>query len=216
MFAWILCSGSMVEIKRGPFSWMLPCRPYQDDEKLLAGLEREETHAIQCLLLMAEGTVWKTMKQLGLQKELLNEILHDGMLILLKRIKSQEFDAKRSGPRTYLISVCKNLSLNASRLQQHKLTDQLNEQLHDFTEIDEPDFGMGDRLKLLKNMLEELGAPCRELIELKYICELTDDEQIEGGLTMFKNANTLRVRRSQCMKKLIALSNKYKLSYAQL
>lgn len=206
----------MVEIKKGPFNWMLPCRPYQDDEKLLAGLEREETHAIQCLLLMAESIVWKTMKQLGLQKELLNEILHDGVLILLKRIKSQEFDAKRSSPKTYLISVCKNLSLNASRLKQHTVTDHLDEQLHDLTKIDETDLGVGDRLKLLKNMLEELGAPCRELIELKYLCELTDDEQIDKSLTKFKNANSLRVRRSQCMKKLIALSNKYKLSYAQL
>mgnify|MGYP003429285961 CR=1 FL=1 len=206
----------MVEIKKGPLNWLLPCKPYQDDEKLLTGLEREETQAIQCLLLMAETAVWKAMKQLGLQRELLNEILHDGMLILLKRIKSQEFDAKRSSPRTYLISVCKKLSLNASRLKQHTVTDHFDEQLHDFTKIDETDHGVGDRLKLLKNMLEELGAPCRELIELKYLCELTDDEQIERGLTLFKNANSLRVRRSQCMKKLLALSDKYKLSYAQL
>ncbi|MBK9109549.1 MAG: hypothetical protein IPM92_14540 [Saprospiraceae bacterium] len=206
----------MEEVKKNPLHWIFPCRLYQTDEKLFIGLAREETQAIQCLLQNVESSVSKMMKQLELRDELLNEILHDGMLILLNKIKSDQFQTERSSPKTYLISICKNLCLNASRLKHHLLTDPLDEQLHEYPTLEDADLGIGDKLKLLKRMLEELGSPCKELIYLKYISELSDEEQIKENRTSYKNADSLRVSRSQCMKKLLALSNKYKSSYAQL
>ena len=73
-----------------------------------------------------------------------------------------------------------------------------------------------EKVTLLKKMLNELGSPCKELIDLKYISELSDEEQIKNKLTKYSSLESLRVSRSQCMKKLLALSTKYKSSYAQL
>lgn len=216
MFAWTLIFGPMEEIKRHPFHWILPCRSYQTDEKLFHGLAREENHAIRCLLLVVETPVSKIMNQLGLPDELLKEILHDGMLILLNKIKSDQFQAELSSPKTYLISICKNLCMNASRLKYHKITDSLDEQQHEFPSLEDTDLALGDKLKLLTRMLEELGSPCKELIHLKYISEFSDEEQINNKLTKYSSLESLRVSRSQCMKKLLALSTKYKSSYAQL
>lgn len=216
MFAWTLILGPMEEIKKHPFHWILPCRSYQTDEKLFHGLAREENHAIRCLLLAVETPVSKMMKQLGLPDEILNEILHDGMLILLNKIKSDQFQTELSSPKTYLISICKNLCMNASRLKYYKITEPLDEQQHEFPNFEDTDLALGDKLKLLTKMLEELGSPCKEIIHLKYISELSDEEQINENRTSYKNVDSLRVSRSQCMKKLLALSNKYKSSYAQL
>lgn len=216
MFAETLILKPMEELKRNPLHWIFPCRPYPTDDKLITGLDREESLAIQCLIYQVETTISKILKQLGLQQELLHEIIHDGMLVLLGKIKANQFQSNLSSPKTYLISICKNLCLNASRLKYHQVTDSLDEQLNERHFLEDTDLGLADKLRLLKKILEELGSPCKELIQLKYISELSDEEQIQENLTSYKNVDSLRVSRSQCMKKLLALANKYKSSYAQL
>lgn len=216
MFAGILILKPMEELKKNPLHWIFPCRPYPTDDKLISGLAREESLAIQCLIYQVENVVSKILKQLGLQQELLHEIIHDGMLVLLGKIKANQFHSNLSSPKTYLISICKNFCMNASRLKHHQVMDSLDEQLYEIPNLEDSDLNYADKINLLRRMLEELGSPCKELIQLKYIYELSDEEQILEKRTTYKNVDSLRVSRSQCMKKLLALSNKYKSGYAQL
>lgn len=206
----------MKEIKKNPLHWIFPCKLYPTDENLLIGLANEETAAIRCLLMATKNSVSKMLSQLGLPNELLEEIQHDGMLILLNKIKSNQFKPGQSSPKTYLLSICKNHCLNASRLKHHQLTDSLDVLEEDLPSPDDSESHLPEKVKFMTKLLDELGSPCKELISFKYILELSDEEQIQSNQTAYKNVNSLRVSRSQCMKKLVALSLKYKSSYAQL
>lgn len=216
MFAFKLALIQIMDSKRSFTDRILPCKKYDSDDKLLTGLLREETSAIQCLLLQVEKLVSRHLSKLGIPTSQLQEILHDGILILIYKIKSEQFNSNLSSPKTYLFAICKNLCMNASRQKNHVSSINLDD-LENKMIAEEPNsLLILEKVSLLKKMLIELGSPCKELIELKYISEFSDEEQINNKLTKYSSLESLRVSRSQCMKKLLALSTKYKSSYAQL
>ncbi|MBK6859758.1 MAG: sigma-70 family RNA polymerase sigma factor [Saprospiraceae bacterium] len=205
-----------MDSKRSFTERILPCKKYDSDDKLLTGLLHEETSAIQCLLLQVEKMVSRNLTKYGISLTQLQEILHDGILILIYKIKSEQFNSKLSSPKTYLFAICKNLCMNASRQKKHSSSMSLDELENTMIAEESNSILILEKVTLLKKMLNELGSPCKELIDLKYISELSDEEQIKNKLTKYSSLESLRVSRSQCMKKLLALSTKYKSSYAQL
>ncbi len=216
MFAFKLALIQIMDSKRSFTDRILPCKKYDSEDKLLTGLLREETSAIQCLLLQVENMVSRHLSKHGISTSQLQEILHDGILILIYKIKSEQFNSKLSSPKTYLFAICKNLCMNISRQKNHTSSINLDD-LENTIVAEEPNSLLFlEKISLLKKMLIELGSPCKELIELKYISEFSDEEQINNKLTKYSSLESLRVSRSQCMKKLLALSTKYKSSYAQL
>jgi hypothetical protein len=50
--------------------------------------------------------------------------------------------------------------------------------------------------------LSGAGAPCEQVIRLKYIDGYSDEEAIREGLTGYSTVESLRQKRSDCMKKL--------------
>ena len=216
MFAFKLALIQIMDSKRSFTDRILPCKKYDSEDKLLTGLLREETSTIQCLLLQVENMVSRHLSKHGISTSQLQEILHDGILILIYKIKSEQFNSKLSSPKTYLFAICKNLCMNISRQKNHTSSINLDD-LENTIVAEEPNSLLFlEKISLLKKMLIELGSPCKELIELKYISEFSDEEQINNKLTKYSSLESLRVSRSQCMKKLLALSTKYKSSYAQL
>ena len=160
--------------------------------------------------------VSRNLTKYGISLTQLQEILHNGILILIYKIKSEQFNSKLSSPKTYLFAICKNLCMNASRQKKHSSSMSLDELENTMIAEESNSILILEKVTLLKKMLNELGSPCKELIDLKYISELSDEEQIKNKLTKYSSLESLRVSRSQCMKKLLALSTKYKSSYAQL
>lgn len=216
MFVFKLTSIPIMDSRRSFTDRILPCKKYDSDDKLLSGLLHEETTAIQCLLIQVEKMVLRNLTKHGIPTTQLQEILHDGILILIHKIKSEQFNSNLSSPKTYLFAICKNLCMNASRQKNHSSSISLDELENTIIAEESNSQLILEKVSLLKKMLNELGSPCKELINLKYISEYSDEEQIKNKLTKYSSLESLRVSRSQCMKKLLALSTKYKSSYAQL
>lgn len=192
------------------------CKNFKAQDKLIEGLKNEDSFAIQCILKQVEGICLKMIKGIGLSDESLADIIHDGLLALILKIQNQSYDPKLSTPQTYLVSICKNLALNASRSKKQIKTLELEENHNGVPEIEFSISGYEERFKILRSMLNEIGSPCKELIQIKYIDGLSDEEQIKSKLTKYSSLESLRVSRSQCMKKLTSISIKYKAIYESI
>ena len=191
----------------------LSFKRYSEVDVLIEALGNEKTSAIQYVLSKVEQNCRYYIKQMGLSDENLPDILHDGLILLIKKIQSGNFDATQSSPQTYLVGICKNLILNLSRSKKTIKAVELEEASQIYENESEMIFKLKEIRLLISKMLHEIGAPCAQLIQIKYIDGYSDEEQINQKLTHFTNLDSLRVSRSQCMKKLVSMSLKYKAIY---
>lgn len=184
--------------------------------QLIEGLRNEENFAVQYILEKAEYPFRKAIQSLSLTNDKIMEILYDGLLIFIRKIQEGVYDHSQSLPSTYYIGICKNLALNETRAKKQiialPIDDSINyikDDTHSYT--DQLEFN-----KLLSKMLLELGSPCHEIIKYKYIEGYSDAEQIKLGLMAYSSIASLKVSRGNCLKKLSALSHKYKTQYEGL
>ena len=188
---------------------ILPKSRFAAPAVLAEALQKADTVAIEWLLAQAEGMVSRQMRQTGLAAELLPDVLHDSMLILIKKIRAGEFDTTQSHPKTYLVAICKNLIHN--RLRGKKAVPTLPiEKLPELQNLpDTPDPSGLENLRQIESLLRRLGEPCGQLVRLKYLDELRDDEIIARKLTHFATTDSLKNARSKCMRKLIELAKTF-------
>ncbi len=192
------------------------CKKFTTQEELIEGLRLEDSRAIQCILNQVEKACMKMIKQIGLSNDKFPDILHDGLLLFIKKIQNRIYDPSQSSPNSYLIGICKYLALNASRSKKEITTLDLEERYQLISEEASDYSGVFERYKLLERLLAEMGSPCNELIRIKYIDGYPDEEQIKLKLTKYSSHESLRVSRSQCMKKLSLMATKYKSTYENL
>ncbi len=179
---------------------------FSNAEHLLEGLRRMETAAVEYVMQKAEPSVRNLIRQSGLPESLIRDVLHDALVVLIKKIREDIFDPKESAPTTYLIGIAKNLISN--HLRQNRNVPTLS--LEEWAEI--PDdhthvFLEGrERRDLLESLLASLGDPCAQLIRLKYLDGFRDEEILAQNMTPYNTPLSLRSKRSKCFQKLMALA----------
>jgi len=186
---------------------------YNDTDILIEALRLEKTAAIEYILKKVEKNCAYYIKKIGLSDESLQDVLHDGLILLIDKIQSGKFDSAQASPQTYMFGICKNLILNMSRSKKSIKAIELEESIQWFEDEINLSIHFKETCKLVQQMLNDLGMPCSQIIQLKYIDGYSDIEQVEQKLTHFSNLDSLRVSRSQCMKKLVTMSLKYKSIY---
>lgn len=165
-----------------------------------------ETSAVEYILAKTEPSVRYLVRQAQLPENLCRDILHDALVILVKKIHDEVYDSRESAPATYLIAISRNLIAN--QLRRNKVAPI--ESLEQFPEI--PDhhtqtFQEGkERRDLLENLFQTLGEPCAQLIRLKYLDGYRDEEILAKKLTHYTTPLALRSKRSKCFQKLIELA----------
>ena len=190
-----------------------PFNRFSDQYKLIVELAKEDSKAIQYILKKVEGSCLQFIKKMGLTSDCLEDVMHDGLILFIRKIQEGSYDASLSAPQTYLTGICKNLFLNITRAKRAVSTIELEEAFHTYSEDVQASFYLKENLKLVNKILGEIGSPCKELIQLKYLDGYQDEEQINLKLVNYSSVDSLRVSRSQCMKKLSAVSLKYKSDY---
>jgi RNA polymerase sigma factor (sigma-70 family) len=186
-----------------------PCKKYKTHEDLYKGLKAKKTDAIQCLMLKSRPSVAFLVKQTGLSETYIDDILHESILILLKKIDTGKYEFIGQPPSTYVIETAKWVTLNFSRKNVARPFDLLLEehlQMEDVENIDSIQ-SKRDQLDQLETMLNTLENPCKDIISLHYLEELSDKEVIDRQLVSISSINSLKARRSQCMKKLREMAN---------
>lgn len=186
---------------------------YNDTDILIEALRLEKTAAIEYILKKVEKNCAYYIKKIGLSDESLPDVLHDGLILLIDKIQSGKFDSSQASPQTYMFGICKNLILNMSRSKKSIKAIELEESMQWFEDEINLSIHFKETSLLVQQMLNDLGMPCSQLIQFKYIDGYSDVEQVEQKLTHFSNLDSLRVSRSQCMKKLVTMSLKYKSIY---
>jgi RNA polymerase sigma factor (sigma-70 family) len=183
-------------------------RPYKNPEKLIAGLKSADFRAIAWVLEQTDYPVKQFLRLYGLDADMHRDFQHDGVIILIEKIKSNEYDANVSSPATYLVGICKYLILNRLRAKKELQYSALDTDF-EWSDPDEILYASAKEMsELLDDLLEKLGAPCNELIRLKYLEGYKDEEVLKNKMTHYTSGESLRNTRSQCMKKLTDMARR--------
>ncbi len=192
---------------------LLPGSSFRSVEQLIEGLKHAKSDAISYVLSKAGGEVRSLVRKAGQPRELAADLLHDGLLILIEKIKDGTFDASKSSPQTYLKGICYKLLSNRLRLKQPPPVDSIDNS-EDFTSDDLRNFlDQKHRIELIELLLKELGPPGNDLIRLKYLEGYSDEEQIKKDMTPYKTLDSLKASRHQYFKKLAVMAKKWKEEY---
>ncbi len=165
-----------------------------------------ETGAVEFVMEKAWPSVRYLVRQAQLPDNLTRDILHDALVILVKKIRDNVYNSNESAPATYLIAIARNLIANQLRHRQNTPTISLDE-APDISDDHTQAFLEGrERRELLESLLRKLGEPCARLIRLKYIDGYRDEEILAQNMTHYNTSMALRTKRSKCFQKLIELA----------
>lgn len=165
-----------------------------------------DTAAIEFVLEKARGTVRQLLRKAGLPDTLMQDLLHDGAVILIRKIQDNTYDVAESAPATYLVGICRLLIANAVRLKKQPPSQPLENNAEIGDESVARYFEHKEQKEVLEHLLARLGAPCNQLLRLTYLDGYRDEEILQLKLTTYTSADSLRSTRSQCFKKLKALA----------
>lgn len=194
--------------------WLLPndpCKKFGGNEALFHGLQRLDNNAILCVQLKALNSVRKFVRQYGLTPDIVEEILNKSTLIFLQKIESGAYQFQGQAPSTYLIEIARRVALMATRSQK-----RAHETLEHHHNRHDPDienyFLRQEATEMVRYLLGQLGSPCKQVISLHHIEGYSDEEVVYQKLTKYSTVDSLKMKRSDCMKKLVQLAQQWKTS----
>ncbi len=194
------------------FSPPNPCQQFDTHERLFEGLRRLENAAILCVQTKALNSVKKFVRQYGLPAEQADDILNQSTLIFLRKIEDGSYQFQNYAPSTYLIEIARRVALMATRSQKN--APQTLENHHHL--LPDPDVETASQrsetTELVRQLLGQLGSPCDQVIKLHHIDGYSDEEVVNQKLTKYSTTDSLKMKRSDCMKKLIQLAQQWKTS----
>jgi RNA polymerase sigma factor (sigma-70 family) len=193
---------------RGIFSFAAR-EDFEQKEVLYLALKAKSDKAIQFVQRKTLKTAASMSRFAGLSMMDNEEILNDAVIILLQKIENGAYQFQGYDPCTYLVEIIKGLIANAKRKNQRVFEDiETQYQLADMDT--ERYLEMKANENVLHNLMNQIGENCKKIISLKYLEEYKDEEILEQKMTQYANINTLKVKRSECMKKLSELALKFK------
>lgn len=188
-----------------------PCERFKTNEELFNALQRLDSAAILCVQIKAMPSVRKFMGQYGLSMDKTDDIINQSTMIFLQKITSGAYLFQGHNPSTYLIEIARRVSLMSTRSNRHPAESLEDHQyLHD--DYWETDNQRRESAELVSQLLDQLGQPCAEVIKLHHIDGYSDEEVIRLGMTRYTTIDSLKMKRSDCMKKLIQLAQKWKIT----
>ncbi len=186
-------------------------RHFKDNGRFFMGLKALDHQAVLYLQVQALPMIRKIVAGYGLPAEQAEDVLNDATLIFLQKIESGVYQFEGNTPTTYCIEIAKRLALMATR--RHK---RRSEPLESLPETSDPDAEallhrreLGEMVQLL---LGQLGQPCDNVVKLYHIDGYSDEEVVRNQWTNYKTADSLKMKRSDCMKKLVQLAKVWKTS----
>lgn len=193
------------------FSTPNPCKSFDTNEQLFNGLRRMDNSAILCVQTKAINSVRKFTSQYRLPAEQADDILNQSTLIFLRKIEDGSYQFQNHAPSTYLIEIARRVALMATRSQKNA-PETLESHHHVADPALETDHKQSEATELVRQLLGHLGQPCEQVVRLHHIDGYSDEEVINQKLTKYSTTDSLKMKRSDCMKKLIQLAQQWKTS----
>jgi RNA polymerase sigma factor (sigma-70 family) len=181
-----------------------PHEKFKNNQIHFDGLKNRETAAIQFLELKTDRAARWILSQLNLPIIELQDIRQEALMIFLDKIAAEKYTFSGSAPSTFFVEIFRNVSLNKSRSKYHKKPALSIE--NSLFQLEDTDFAnlqiQREDAQLIDQLLEKLGDPCEQIIRLRHLDGFEDEEVIEKKMTKYATADSLKVKRSNCMKKL--------------
>ncbi len=188
-----------------------PCKRFDTHERLFEGLCKLDNAAILCLQVRALPLVKKAVAGYGLPADKADEIINSATLVFLQKIENGAYQFQGHAPMTYFIEIAKRQALMATRSLK-----KTTQPLENLPETADPDAAnllrRQDAADTVGLLLEKLGQPCADVIRLHHIDGYSDEEVVNQRLTKYSTPDSLKMKRSDCMKKLVQLATQWKTS----
>ncbi len=179
---------------------------FESMESLVEGLRHMETGAVERIMEKTAPSVRYLVLRAQLPESLIRDVLHDAVIILVKKIRDNTYNPVESAPTTYLIAIARNLIANQVRLNRKSSTIALDDAPEISDDHTHAYLEGRERCELLESLLKTLGDPCAQLIRLKYLDGYRDEEILAQNLTHYTTPMALRSKRSKCFQKLVELA----------
>jgi DNA-directed RNA polymerase specialized sigma24 family protein len=188
-----------------------PCRQFDSNEGLFKALKALNNAAILCAQNKAMPAVHKWVRQYGLAADRADEVLNQSTLIFLRKIEEGAYQFQGHSPVTYLIEIAKWVALSMTRTLRKS-----HESLENHYDLHDADIETNQRhresAELVQQFLSTMGEPCQSVIRLHHIDGYSDEEVVRQGWTRYTTTDSLKIKRSDCMKKLIHLAQQWKIT----
>ncbi len=181
------------------------CHLYDSNAILFKALEAREDAAIRCIQTKVGGYVLKNSMFSALEETEKPELINDATMLLLQKIQSGEYIFQGHDPATFAIETARRMLPNLLRKQKKNGHTDLDS-LHHLPDVDIlAYYDQKEREEEMAKNLSKLSENCERLIRLKYFDGWKDEEIIQQKLTQYTTVGTLKVKRSECMKKLASI-----------
>ncbi len=172
---------------------------------LYDALGRADHTAIRTLADKIRPDVRKAVIRAGLAIEDAEELVNDILVITIANIRKKTFQHQDYHPAAYAMGVMRKLLANRIRAKKPR-TEELDNIPHQSSLNPEAYFRDKERQKIVGDLLQRLGETCRKLLIFKYFNHYSDKEIVEKKLADFTSINSLKSKRSQCLRKLAEIA----------
>lgn len=174
-------------------------------QKLFTALGQADPNAIRVLADKIRPELCRRMLRIGFFVEDVDELLNDVLVITISNIRKQTFTFQDFHPAAYALGVARKLIANRVRSRKPRSV-ELTEELHAISEPEDTYYADKERQAIVGQLLDQLGDPCRKILVLKYFEYYRDKELLEKRIVAFSTLNSLKSKRSQCLKMLAELA----------
>ncbi len=192
--------------------WLVPsnpCRQFDSNERLFQALKNLNNAAILCVQTKAMPSARKFALQYGLPPDSADEVLNQSTLIFLRKIEDGTYQFQGHAPSTYLVEIVRRVALTMTRTRQKS-----HESIENQHDLHDPDVEAAQRQResadLVRQFLGQMGEPCEAVIRLHHIEGYSDEEVVRQGWTRYTTTDSLKIKRSDCMKKLIQIAQRWR------
>ncbi len=174
-----------------------------NDSEIFALFKKGEYSALKKLYpsLRGEFEGW-AMKLYKMDTNEIMDIYQDAMITFYKNIASGKLTELRSSIKTYIFAIAKNLILKRFDKSRNRLTLVETEAELDWnaeTKIQDEE-NLSHRQRVLKDALENLGNPCKQILTLFYYNRYSIEAiQYQMG---YKHIDVVRTQKGRCIKKM--------------
>lgn len=159
----------------------------------------DEDRAISTIFHRNQASISRTLQSRGAHPDQVDDLLQEAMLILIQKVKANEFHGK-SSIHTFFRGICRMLYMADNRKNRpFQPLDSIREQEDDFDVS--LDLEKQDQQRKLHHCLKRLGEDCRKILLLRVESPPVPWEELalEFG---FKNAQNAMNKGGKCMRQL--------------
>ena len=168
------------------------------DDKIIQAIKKGDESALDVLYKKHFRMMAKLVMRNNGTEDDAKDIFQDALIIFWQKVSSGDL-VLTSKISTYLYSVCQNL-------WRKELVRKARESNEEVERVDEVDLDQSEKIKIIRNCVNQMGDACKQILTLYYFDGLTMNEIAER--LDFANSNTAKTKKYKCKQRLDRLVKK--------